>query len=325
MARRASVAYRRGMRRILPLLLALLALGPGAGTALAQTDVDVDIGEPDDRIVVKGDVVLERNERAGTVVVVDGDIAVARGAVIEDDVVSIDGTVRVAGEVRGDVLTIGGTLVVEDRGRVGGDVRWAENEPVVRGAGTIEGTSEQLDPWEVGDLPAVLSSLLWWLAVSLSTLALGLLLLWLGPRAADATFARMREGGWGPAIGVGFVAALGLPVLAVLAIVTLAGAPLGVLLLLALAPLSAAGYVTTCWVLGRAVVGGTASRSVAFLAGWAVLRGVAIIPVLGLLGWICASVFGVGALAVAIWRARSGGTAGPGAPLSPPASAPTSP
>ena len=71
------------------------------------------------------------------------------------------------------------------------------------------------------------------IAVSVSTLILGLLLLWLAPRAAEATFARMREGGWGPSIGIGFVVVIGLPVLAFIALVTLVGIPFGIGLLLA--------------------------------------------------------------------------------------------
>jgi hypothetical protein len=44
---------------------------------------------------------------------------------------------------------------------------------------------------------------------------------------------------------------------------------------------------------------------VAFLVGWAILRVVALIPILGGLVWFAAVVVGLGALAVAIWRARS--------------------
>jgi hypothetical protein len=43
---------------------------------------------------------------------------------------------------------------------------------------------------------------------------------------------------------------------------------------------------------------------VAFLAGWAILRVAALIPILGGLVWFAAVVVGLGALAVAIWRAR---------------------
>ena len=46
------------------------------------------------------------------------------------------------------------------------------------------------------------------------------------------------------------------------------------------------------------------SRFVPFLVGWAILRAVALIPIAGLLGWLAATVFGLGAVVVAAWRAR---------------------
>ena len=51
----------------------------------------------------------------------------------------------------------------------------------------------------------------------------------------------------------------------------------------------------------------------AFLVGWAILRVVALIPILGGLVWFAAVVVGLGALAVAIWRARTGSQATPAA------------
>ena len=48
--------------------------------------------------------------------------------------------------------------------------------------------------------------------------------------------------------------------------------------------------------------GSLTAYAVAFLADWAILR-VALIPILGRLVWSAAVVFGLGALAVAIWWA----------------------
>jgi hypothetical protein len=44
---------------------------------------------------------------------------------------------------------------------------------------------------------------------------------------------------------------------------------------------------------------------VAFLLGWAILRAVALIPILGGLVWFAAVAFGLGVLLVTIWRARA--------------------
>jgi hypothetical protein len=85
---------------------------------------------------------------------------------------------------------------------------------------------------------------------------------------------------------------------------TLVGIPFGIGLLFALALIYATGYVMSAWVLGRTVVR-TKRRMVAFLAGWGILRAVALIPVLGGIAWFAATAFGLGVLLVEAWRARS--------------------
>jgi hypothetical protein len=138
-----------------------------------------------------------------------------------------------------------------------------------------------------------------------STLVVGLVLLWLIGRGA----AWILEAGRtriGPALGLGLLLFFGLPILAVLALVTVVGIPLGIGLLAGLLLIYALGYSAAAWILGRSIVRGpTTSWFVAFLAGWAILRIVALIPILGGLVWFAAVVFGLGAFAVAIWRARS--------------------
>ena len=58
--------------------------------------------------------------------------------------------------------------------------------------------------------------------------------------------------------------------------------------------------------IGRAIVRPPTSRLLAFLAGWGILRAVALVPGLGALAWFGATVFGLGALTVALWRSRRG-------------------
>jgi hypothetical protein len=45
-------------------------------------------------------------------------------------------------------------------------------------------------------------------------------------------------------------------------------------------------------------------RIPAFLAGWGILRVIALVPGLGALAWFGATVFGLGALMIALWRSR---------------------
>jgi hypothetical protein len=303
---------------LVPLLAALTLAAPAGALAAPSApppraqgsgvDLNVDIGDPGDQFVLTGRIVVASGETAQTLVIVDGPLTVARGATVRGDAVVVDGDARIEGTVEGRVVTVGGRAFVARTAVIGDGIRYGENAPVLAPGARVDGGVEQVNV-DPGDLWPVVPWFAWWLAVSLSTLALGLLLLWVAPRAADATFARMRDGGWGPAIGVGAVVFLGLPLVAFLALVTLVGIPFGLGLLLALLPLGALGYVASGWVLGRALVKAPTGRAIAFLAGWGILRAAALVPVLGALVFVLAVVFGLGALTWAMWAARGGGPA----------------
>ena len=151
---------------------------------------------------------------------------------------------------------------------------------------------------------------MWWLAVSVSTPLVGVLLLLLAPRMLAAAERSARGHLW-PAVGWGVLVAIALPLVAILALVTLVGIPFGVALLLALVPVMLVAYVTAAWILGRRMLKPGASPWLALLAGWGVLRLLALIPVVGFLVGLVATVIGLGSLVVALWHAR-----GPAAPAS---------
>jgi hypothetical protein len=91
------------------------------------------------------------------------------------------------------------------------------------------------------------------------------------------------------------------------------GIPLGLGLLAALGLIYALGYGASAWILGRSLLRPPTAWAVAFLVGWAILRVVALVPILGGLVWFAAAVFGLGVLVVAIWRGRSAARAAPAA------------
>jgi hypothetical protein len=153
----------------------------------------------------------------------------------------------------------------------------------------------------------------WWLAVSVSTLIVGVLLVLLAPAALYAAERAVRER-LGATVAWGVAIAIGVPLLAVLALVTLVGIPFGVALLLAAVPVLLVAYVTSAWVVGRRVLRNrSTSPWAALLVGWGILRLLALIPVAGALVGLAATVVGLGALAVALWRAGR-----PGAPAARP-------
>jgi hypothetical protein len=104
-------------------------------------------------------------------------------------------------------------------------------------------------------------------------------------------------------IGWGLLLTIGLPLVALLVMATIVGLPLGLGTLLALGLVHGIGYTAAAWVLARTV----ASRArpiLSLLAGWGILRLVAMVPVRGGLSWFAAVVVGLGAITVAAYRAR---------------------
>ena len=238
-----------------------------------------------------------------------GDLVVFHGSstvdgTVEGSLTAFDAPVTISGRVQGDVVVFNGPVELRGGAEVTGDVV-SRSDPVLASGATIGGDTKRVETnfnWEgfgwIGRLG-------WWFAVSVSTLVVGLVLMWLVGRGALGILEAGRNQ-VGPSIGWGLLAFFGLPLVGILALVTIVGIPLGFGLLAALGLIYALGYGASAWILGRRVVREPTSWILAFLAGWAILRVVALVPILGGLMWFVAVVFGLGALLVAVSRARSG-------------------
>lgn len=66
------------------------------------------------------------------------DVVIPEGSIVEGTVVVIEGTLRVEGEVRGDVVVVDGALEIMDSGVIDGEARIADAR-VLRNAGTVRG------------------------------------------------------------------------------------------------------------------------------------------------------------------------------------------
>lgn len=266
--------------------VALLA-GPLASSASAARD----------QVVVSGSVVVAPGQTVGDVVVVDGPVTIAGHAT--GNVVSIHGQTTIGGTVDGDVLVVSKRARLLPTAHVRGDVQYADKKPTVAPGARVDGKVSH-ENWRLGTGFAWAVRAAIWLAVSLSTLALGLILRAFAPRAAEAAFTVFRER---PGLAAAWAAGLffGLPIAAVAAMATVFGLPLGIALLLALVPLAAVGYVTSCWLVGRTIARPGWGSVRTYLAGWGALRIVAIVPFLGGLVFLVASAFGLGVLLLAAW------------------------
>jgi len=287
------------MRRVssLVVFIALAAPAlPGVAHAAPTTE-----HEEDAIVVVSGDVTVPRGETVDGIYVASGDVRVA--GKVDGDVVLASGAATVSGRIDGDLVTFGGQARLLPRAYVSGDVRYGDERPLVSGDAIVRGDVTKEDWGDSIDFLPFLGAFVFWLAVGISMAILGVLLLLITPRAAEALHARSRER-VGPVIAIGFAIGICLPLAAAIALVTLVGIPLAFVIGLAMLPLAAVAYVTACYALGRRVVGEPHSHIWAFLAGLAILRVAALVPFLGFLVGLAAVVFGLGLIGAAIGAAR---------------------
>jgi cytoskeletal protein CcmA (bactofilin family) len=257
-------------------------------------------------VVFDGPVVVAEQERLGSLVVFEGPTRV--NGTVTGDVVALGGDVDVAGQVGGDVVALSGAVDLEPTARVGGDVRAAQGATAADGA-MVSGTIRALEAERAGPLVGILGWLGSWLMMTIAVALLALLLYWLVPqRTKDAAYETARAEPWS-SLGVGAVVSFGLPFLAVLAMITVIGIPIGIATLFASVLLAFIGFVICGFMIGRLI----AERS-ARAAGWgdiaklfvglAILCALALVPVIGAAVWIVASCLGVGAAVMTAWRTQ---------------------
>jgi hypothetical protein len=304
----------RGVRSTFACLVAGLMLSSFGstvwlgGTAVAQTpSPEISVGDPDaqqrDQIVLSGDVTVPRGAEVGELVVVHGTVTIA--GVVRGDVIVVDGPISVTGQVSGSVVSVNGPVTLGPNAQVLGDVM-ARGRIRLQAGASVGGDVREGTAFTFRTPIEVFGPLATWLAVAMSTLLLGALLLFLAPRGAEAVAAAALGSPWSAA-GIGLVAFVALPLAGALAMVTLVGLPLGLAVLLGLFLLYSIGFAWSVFVVGRALWHPPRSRWVALAIGWAIVAAVSAIPVVGGVVWFAGAAFGLGSMTIATWRARGAG------------------
>ena len=278
-------------------LLAVLALAAPAAASAASAAGD----GGDAIVVVSGDVAVARGETVGGVFIANGDARIA--GQVDGDVIVLSGDVLVSGRIDGDLFTADGEARLLPSAEVTGDVQYGDEHPQVALDARVHGDVLEQGWPDVGSLVSWVGGVVIWLAVSLSLLVLGALLLLIAPRAADSLQARSREK-VGPTIAIGIAILIVLPIAAVIAAITLVGLPLALGIGLSLLPLGAVAYLASAYALGRRILKPPRQRLLALLAGLAILRLAALVPFLGALVGLAALIFGLGLIGAAIGAAR---------------------
>jgi hypothetical protein len=292
-------------------VVAFALIAPLALTTPAMAEDDVG-----DQVVLTGRVTIASEESAGNVVVFHGPVRIE--GEVRDSMVVFDGRVTISGTVGDDVVVFNGEATVSEGARIGGDLVTLRRANVSPGA-EVEGDVRRIR--DVNLRTPIVARFAVWLAFTVSTLVLGLLLLALA-RGGMETAAAAGRSRLGPAAGWGIVMLVGLPILGIALLVSLVAIPLGVAVLMGLFLLYTIGYTVGAFVLGRAIVKPPRRRLAAFFAGWGILRAIALVPILGGLAWALTTIGGLGSVTMAVWRARR---ATPPVPVAPAITAPPPP
>ena len=248
------------------------------------------------------------------VIHVDKNGSIGRSVTSFSQTLSIDGKVardvmvwnqstRIAGSIGGSVKEKGETLTIEESAKVDGDFRFeGEKEPIVskgaKLASPVQYTHHVKKREEFSKHSAVWAGFL-----AAAFMLFGLVLFRVMPQfSLDAT--RAAES-YGAALGLGVLVMFAVPIAALIACVTFVGLFVGlstfVLWLIALyAAQTVVGAVIGQWILGRA--GDVWARIGRMALGVLIIRAVSLIPHLG--GWVKFAVllWGIGAIALALYR-----------------------
>jgi hypothetical protein len=266
-------------------------------------------GQDEDVLIrIGADAHIAQGERAGTVIVIDGN-AVIDGEVAET-VLVIDGNATIRGVVSGQLTVISGDIDLLPTARVK-DVTSIRGSIIRSEGASVTGEISERDNLEWFGAAAVFFSILFWGALTVALIGAGLIFAAIGGRQLREAAQRMTGDPVSTIIGVVFIV-FALPLIAVLAMVTLIGVPFGIGLLLFLLPaLWFLGYIVAAARLGSALIGlrnkGASDHPyAATVLGVVLLQLLVLVPVLGVLVGLLAGLWGAGALAAGAYRAAGG-------------------
>lgn len=255
-------------------------------------------------VSIEGHATLPAGEHADALIVISGNATVL-GEV--NTLVVIDGTATLTGATVEDLMIVRGTAMLHEGTRVLGDARTLDGTVQLMG-GTVLGQVRGLEA-DLANFGLVLGPalILLYIGFAISTIAAGLLLVALGTRQVRAATGLVQRE-LGTTLLWGLAGLFLLPFLAVLFMVTVVGAPLGVgLLLIAWPALAFMGYLFAGVMLGDWLV--TRMRGVASERPYlGAVIGLLLLQVLGLFPPITAiaSFVGMGAVLSLGWRTFRG-------------------
>lgn len=281
-------------------------------------------GEVTDDVRVAGGQVRISGKVGKNLTVAGGNVDVSEAASIANSVVAFGGNITLAGKIGGTVNGGVGNLTIDNS--VQGDVEvgvgmlrlnsnavidgnltyWSDTEATVSSSATVSGDiikrtppmteKDSVDTAKFLGVVAVFSLIIKLINI-ISWFVVGLLLINWAPKFLESTVANLKQKAW-PSLGVGFLAAVTVLVVAIFLIVILVGLPLGIMLLavywimLYLAKLPVI-YFIGVWTLKK--FGSKTHQVWSLVIGLLIYGVLTLVPVLGFFIGIFATLFGLGA------------------------------
>ncbi|MEK7533627.1 MAG: hypothetical protein AAB542_04295 [Patescibacteria group bacterium] len=215
------------------------------------------------------------------------------------------GTLTVNNTVGGDVLVAVDQLILQSKTKIAGNVTyWGQQKATIADNVALSGElvyyelpkneakQAKIASGGVKALTAALAGMAIMMTIVgvVAMFVLGLVIISLLPSFTDKTIHGMQKNLWG-SFGLGIVTVILLPVLAVMAMATVIGIPVGMFLLMALGLLCAVGHIYAALFIGQGVFGTfntNVHRAWQLLVGLVILGIFTLIPVLG---WLARSIF----------------------------------
>lgn len=247
-----------------------------------------------------------RAQLAGNIVTVGGTILV--DSAVNGNLMNASQELTISKSVRGDVDSISENLDIMEQATIGGNLSYASAEPANLDESAVSGTVTEMEfPRHDAQSPQTtlpakkafegfftFMSIVWILANTL----IGLLIIYVLPHFTHNVASMIQTKPW-HSIGLGLVAAIVSPIVAVLLMVTLVGFPLGLILMFAL---FVSFYISQFFVMywfGQLVVGKLNKQwhdGWIFVVGMVLYTALKWVPIIGWVFHMLAMLAGFGAL-----------------------------
>ncbi len=255
---------------------------------------------------VQGDITIGPEETTGVVIVIQGN-TVIRGTV--DVLVQIEGNATIAeGGTVGEVVAVNSTITAESGSAVTANVNLIDSRLDLAEGITVGGEVTRGASYDIGKgffIFGLVANIGFGLAILLG----GVIIAAVAPVTVRRT-ATAISSDLGSTLIAALIFWLGLPVLAVVAMITIIGIPVGLGFFVFILPaFGFTGYLIVGIWLGELILRRTSQNSpeherpyLAALVGLGILIVVGWIPALGVLITLIATLLGGGAIALAVWR-----------------------